>query len=106
MMSSPTRCLASLAVLLILAGAGCRAERVSTEPFPGMQLRARLETHLQNQRTVLRETLEHYALLFDDVGQEDLKAYLRPVQFFWLWATASCWARSRGSSRTGGDSSG
>jgi hypothetical protein len=54
------------------------------EPFPGMQLRARLETHLRNERRVLQETLEHYALIFDDVSQEDLKAYLRPVQFFWL----------------------
>jgi hypothetical protein len=83
-MSSPARRLASLAVLLVLAGGGCRAEPASTKPFPGMQLQARLETHLQNQRTALRETLEHYALIFDDVSQQDLKAYLRPVQFFGL----------------------
>lgn len=70
--------------MLLLARGAPRAGSVSDSSPPGAQLLARVEAHLEARKPALRQTLEHYALVYDDVGQDDLHSYLEPIRFFWL----------------------
>jgi hypothetical protein len=68
-----------MAPLGLALGLACESETSRSE-FPGMRLKARLESHLQREQATLKGSLVHYGLVFP-VHQDDLLAYLRPIRF-------------------------
>jgi hypothetical protein len=68
-----------VSVLLACVGSPAGA---SPESLPGGQLRARVETHLEARKELLKESLAHYGSVFE-VEQQDLDDFMKQVWFHW-----------------------
>jgi hypothetical protein len=75
--SGPSRILLWL-WLCALPAAPTPAQQAPEAGFPGMQLRARVEAHVQRQKEALKADLTHYSLIFP-IEPEDFDAYMKQV---------------------------
>jgi hypothetical protein len=71
----------ALLAFMLASWPACTQETVPDE-FPGMQLRARVEAHLEGQREALKEAPTHYILVFE-LDQPGLLAFMKQIQFYW-----------------------
>ena len=77
--SGPSRILLWLWLCALpLAVAPARAQQATESDFPGMQLRARVEAHVERQKAVLQADLAHYSLVFP-IEPADFDTYMRQV---------------------------
>ena len=79
--SGPSRVLLWLLLWLCalpLAAAPARAQQAPEVGFPGMQLRTRVEAHVQRQKEVLKADLAHYSLVFP-IEPDAFDAYMQRV---------------------------
>jgi hypothetical protein len=70
--------LAFLIAFLPLALFPAYARDPASIPLPGADLRARVEARLERERTTLRESIGHYALIYD-VSQEELHHFMAQI---------------------------
>jgi hypothetical protein len=82
-MPSCRRSLGSTLLAVFVLGSGpAQTQETAPGDFPGMQLRARLETHLEGQREALKSAPTHYTLVFE-LAQPDLLAFMEQLQVYW-----------------------